>query len=81
MRIVALLGAAHYPLASYTESEVQVHLVAAAPNGLTVEYTPSHDLLYSEPLRIENGYMVVPEKPGLGMELNNEVMQRYRIET
>jgi len=79
MRIATLLGASQYPLASHTEPEVQVHLIAAAPNGLTVEYTPSHDVLYSEPLKIENGQMQVPDKPGLGMELNGDVIQRYRV--
>jgi mandelate racemase len=80
MRIATLLGASHYSLASHTEPEVQVHLIAAAPNGLTVEYTPSHDVLYREPLKIENGYMLVPDGPGLGMELNSDAIQRYRVE-
>jgi L-talarate/galactarate dehydratase len=80
MRIAGVLDAAHYQVASHTEPEVQVHLVAAAANGLTVEYTPSHDVLYREPLKIENGAMVVPEGPGLGMELNDEVLQRYRVD-
>jgi L-alanine-DL-glutamate epimerase-like enolase superfamily enzyme len=80
MRVAALLDAWQRPLASHTEPEVQVHLIAAASNGLTVEYTPSHDALYREPLKIENGLMVVPDKPGLGMELNAETIQRYRVE-
>jgi L-alanine-DL-glutamate epimerase-like enolase superfamily enzyme len=81
MRIATLLNAVQYPLASHTEPEVQVHLVAAAPNGLTVEYTPSHDVLYCEPLKIDKGQMLVPDKPGLGMELNADTVQRYRVET
>jgi L-alanine-DL-glutamate epimerase-like enolase superfamily enzyme len=79
MRIAALLNAWQCPLASHTEPEVQVHLIAAAANGLTVEYTPSHDILYREPLKVEDGLMVVPNKPGLGMELNPEVIHRYRV--
>jgi L-alanine-DL-glutamate epimerase-like enolase superfamily enzyme len=81
MRIATVLGASAYPVASHTEPEVQVHLIAAAANGLTVEYTPSHDVLYIEPLRIDGGRMLVPVKPGLGMELNPEVIQRYRVES
>jgi L-alanine-DL-glutamate epimerase-like enolase superfamily enzyme len=81
MQIATCLDAAHYQVASHTEPEVQVHLVAAAANGLTVEYTPSHDVLYCEPLRIENGSMIVPDGPGLGLELNNEVLERFRVQT
>jgi mandelate racemase len=80
MRIAGLVSAWQHPVASHTEPEVQVHLIAAASNGLMVEYTPSHDSLYREPLKIENGFMLVPNKPGLGMELNAEVIQRYRVE-
>ncbi|MGH7845908.1 MAG: mandelate racemase/muconate lactonizing enzyme family protein [Candidatus Binatia bacterium] len=79
LRVASLLGAWQRPLASHTEPEVQVHLIAAAPNGLTVEYTPSHDVLYREPLKIENGFMLVPSKPGLGMELNQDTVQRYCV--
>jgi L-alanine-DL-glutamate epimerase-like enolase superfamily enzyme len=81
MQIATFLDAARYQIASHTEPEVQVHLVAAAANGLTVEYTPSHDVLYREPLRIENGSIIVPDGAGLGMELNDEVLERYRVET
>ncbi len=80
MRVAALLDVWQHPLASHTEPEVQVHLIAAASNGLTVEYTPSHDVLYCEPLKIDNGLMLVPSKPGLGMELNAEIIRRYRVE-
>jgi L-alanine-DL-glutamate epimerase-like enolase superfamily enzyme len=79
MRVGSLLDVWHLPLASHTEPEVQVHLIAAAPNGLTVEYTPSHDVLYREPLKVENGSMLVPSKPGLGMELNEDTIQRYSV--
>jgi L-alanine-DL-glutamate epimerase-like enolase superfamily enzyme len=79
LRIAALLDAAHRPLASHVEPEVQVHLVAAAPNGLTVEYNPNHEVLYREKLTLKDGYLELPKGSGLGCELNSEVIERYAI--
>lgn len=79
MRIAAIVGAWHRPLASHVEPEVHVHLVAAAPNGLTVEYTPNHDVLYTHPFRFEKGQMILPAGPGLGVELNEEMIGRYLV--
>ena len=30
-----------------------------------------------EPFKVENGYLIPPEKPGLGIELNHEALQRF----
>jgi L-alanine-DL-glutamate epimerase-like enolase superfamily enzyme len=27
-----------------------------------------------------DGYLYVPDKPGIGMELNEEVVERYRVQ-
>jgi L-alanine-DL-glutamate epimerase-like enolase superfamily enzyme len=32
-----------------------------------------------EPIEIKNGYAKVPNKPGLGVELDEEAMKRYRF--
>ncbi len=79
MRIAALLDAWHMPAASHVMPEVQVHLVAAAVNGLTVEYNPHHDFLYEQPLQLQDGEMLVPTGPGLGLRLNEDVVRRYSV--
>jgi L-alanine-DL-glutamate epimerase-like enolase superfamily enzyme len=35
---------------------------------------------FAEPARIRNGNMIPPKKPGLGLEIPEEIIQRYRIE-
>jgi L-alanine-DL-glutamate epimerase-like enolase superfamily enzyme len=79
LRIASLLDAHHLPAASHVMPEVQVHLVAAAANGLTVEYNPHHDVLYRQPLQFADGEMLVPQGPGLGFDLDEDVVQRYRV--
>jgi L-alanine-DL-glutamate epimerase-like enolase superfamily enzyme len=35
---------------------------------------------FSEPARIENGRMLPPPGPGLGLEIPEEIVRRYRVE-
>ena len=60
-----------------------MHFVAATPNALTVEVdrtgNPFIDDLLTEPLRVEEGMIPVPGGPGLGIELNEEVVGRYEV--
>jgi L-alanine-DL-glutamate epimerase-like enolase superfamily enzyme len=60
-----------------------VHLAAASPNYHHVEYTISESQLTNEIVhpRIEhkNGMLRVPEGPGLGVELNMDLINRLRL--
>ena len=67
------------PVASHLLPEIAVHLVAAVPNGLTVEYMPWSLPLFLETPRVQDGMMVLPEKPGLGLELDEEKVSRWSI--
>jgi len=59
------------------------HVVAAIPHGVTVEVdqtgNPSIDELLSEPLRIEDGLLHLPDRPGLGIELNQATVDRLAV--
>ena len=60
-----------------------MHFVAATTNALTVEVdrtgNPLIDDLLTKPIEVENGTVAVPESAGLGIELNEEVVHRYRV--
>jgi len=60
-----------------------LHLVASLNKALFVEYrtlsTPLMTDILEEPIRIEDGYVEVPEKPGLGIELNEEALSKYEL--
>jgi D-galactarolactone cycloisomerase len=60
-----------------------LHLVAALANGLMVEIDQTGNELIStllaEPLKIVDGDVLVPEGPGLGIELNPETLNRYSV--
>ncbi len=84
MKVAALAQAHDLPIAPHGNQNVHVHLVAAIPNGLTVEYyrgttDPMWDKTFREQLVVEDGHLRPPDRPGLGIELNDEALARYRI--
>ena len=59
--------------------EIHVHLLAAIPNSSLVEYVPrSAAILRTMPV-LEHGDLVAPQAPGLGSDLDDQAVQRYRV--
>ena len=48
------------------------------PNGLTVEYMPWMLALYEETPAIENGQLVLPTKPGLGLKFDEKAVASFK---
>ena len=76
-KVAGMAEAFNLPVVSHLLPEIHVHLVAAIPNGLTVEYMPWSLRLYEETPAIENGMIVVPRRPGLGLKFDADVLKRY----
>src|SRR5215213_5808935 len=77
MKIAGMAEAFNLPIVNHLAPEISVHLVAAVPNGLTVEYMPWSSRLFKEVPQPVNGYLTVPSKPGLGLEFDPDVLKRY----
>jgi L-alanine-DL-glutamate epimerase-like enolase superfamily enzyme len=60
-------------------TEILAHLIAAVPNGLTVEYYPWAMPLFQEVPRVENGELVLSERPGLGLELDEAALRTFTV--
>lgn len=60
---------------------VNVQLMACIPNASMLELVshvvPWRKEVLTEPIEIKGGYIKVPSKPGLGIELNEEVVAKY----
>jgi L-alanine-DL-glutamate epimerase-like enolase superfamily enzyme len=77
LRIAALAQAFNAPIVSHLVPEISVHLVAAVPNGLTVEYIPWSEALYEETPQPAGGSIAPFDRPGLGLKLAADTLQRY----
>ena len=73
------------PMAAHHDPQIHVHAVAASPTGFILESfaDPTRDPLWFELLRerpeIKDGFMDVPDAPGLGLELREDTLEKYGV--
>jgi D-arabinonate dehydratase len=84
-KCVHYAGAHHIPIAPHGDQEIHVHLVAAIPNGLMVEYYDNslnalQDTMFQQRLELNaDGTITAPRRPGLGFDLNHAGLERFRV--
>ncbi len=82
-KIAALASAFHIPVAPHGSPFMAAHLLASTSNGLIMETYPGIESRYNPALPlypVKNGYIRVPEKPGLGIDPDPEIVKKYRVE-
>ncbi len=79
LKIAGMAQAFNLPVVSHLVPEFQVHLIAAIPNGLTVEYMPWSAPLFEEVPTVDkaSGDLIVPQKPGFGLKFDQKVLKKY----
>ncbi|HLZ09300.1 MAG TPA: mandelate racemase/muconate lactonizing enzyme family protein, partial [Chloroflexota bacterium] len=86
MKVAALAQAHDLDIAPHGDQNVHVHLVAAIANGLIVEYyrdsvDPMWRQMYRDTLLLnDDGTLSPPDRPGLGVELNDDALGPWRVE-
>lgn len=85
LRKIANLAAAHDLLvAPHRSTEVNVHLAASIPNLFMTESFPMNTPVYwdvwKDKYEIKNGLITVPNRPGLGIELDEKAVEKYKID-
>ena len=77
MKVAGMAEAFNLPVVSHLVPEIHVHLVAAIPNGLTVEYMPWTLRLFEETPVLDCGHLLVPSRPGLGLSFDRAALTRF----
>lgn len=77
----AALGEAHgIRLSNHLFVEISTHLLCVTPTAHWLEYADWFNPVIEQPLRIVDGCTVVDERPGSGVEWNEDVVARYLVE-
>ncbi len=84
VKVAALAQAYDIPVAPHGSQEIHVHLATAVPNGLIVEYyrdttDPLWDHTFVERLPLVDGFVSPPDRPGFGIELDDEALAPFRV--
>lgn len=79
LKVAGMAEAFNRPVASHLLPEIHVHLVAAIPNGLVVEYMPWTWRLFENPPIPDKGKIAVPIGPGLGLNFAPDLFTKYGV--
>jgi mandelate racemase len=75
LRVAHMAGIYGCPVVNHLAPEVLSHGVAAVSNGLIVGLVPWGQPLFTEAMQVEDGNLVMPQAPGLGLTLNEAVLK------
>jgi mandelate racemase len=75
----ALAAALRVPVSSHLYPEISAHLLAATPTAHWLEYVDWMTPLLTHPLPIVGGMAIAPDRPGLGLEWNGEMVRRLAV--
>jgi D-galactarolactone cycloisomerase len=82
-KLAALCEFNHVQVAPHHDCFIHAHLVAATPAGCIVEsFTdperdPLQAELFEDPPRIANGWLMLKEQPGLGLQLSESALKKF----
>lgn len=79
VKAATLCEAFHVPVSSHLFMEASCHVVAASPNGTIVEHMAWSQELFTEPLVVRDGCLLVPDRSGIGLTLQGRTLDRFRI--
>ena len=86
MQVAGLAAAHDLRVAPHGAQEVHIHLVAAIPNGLILEFyretvDPLRSRVFKEPLILDgDGCVAVPDRPGLGLDPDYDFLRNYQVQ-
>jgi mandelate racemase len=75
LRTAALAEAHGVPLSGHALPELSVHLLAATPTAHWLEYADIVEAILQEPLQLRDGCAIVPDRPGFGLEWNEDAVR------
>jgi len=78
-RAASLAAERAVPMSSHLFPEASAHLLAVTPTCHFLEYVDWADAILAEPLAIEEGAAVIPDRPGTGVSWNEKAVERYRM--
>lgn len=85
MQVAALIASHDLHIAPHGDQEIHIHLVGAIASGLIVEYyretvDANRGNIFEEKLELDSdGYLTIPDRPGLGVTPNYEFLEKYRV--
>jgi mandelate racemase len=78
-RAAKLAAERKLPMSSHLFPETSAQLLAVTPTRHYLEYVDWADAILAEPLAIEGGEAVIPDRPGTGVSWDEKAVKRYEM--
>jgi mandelate racemase len=79
LRAAAITSAAGVPMSTHLYPEMAAHLMRVTDTAHWLEWQDWADPILSEPFQLKDGYLMVPDKPGQGVEWNEKAIAKFAI--
>jgi mandelate racemase len=79
LRGAAIASAAGIPISTHLYPEIAAHLMRVTETAHWLEWQDWADPIMSEPFKLENGHLIIPDKPGNGIEWDEDAIRHYAL--
>jgi len=79
MRSAAIAGAAGIPMSTHLYPEVGAHVMRATETAHWLEWQDWANPILEEPYKVEDGNLIIPNRPGVGISWNEEFVSRHQV--
>ena len=80
LRAAAIAGAAGVEMSTHLYPELAAHLMRVTETAHWLEWQDWANPILAEPFRLENGHLLIPDRPGNGIDWDEEAIKRYLLE-
>jgi mandelate racemase len=77
LRAAAITSAAGIPMSTHLYPEIASHLMRVTDTAHWLEWQDWSDPILSEPFQLKDGHLMVPDKPGQGIEWNEKAVTKF----
>ena len=79
MRAAAIAGAAGIPVSTHLYPEVAAHMMRVTETAHWLEWQDWANPILKSPYRLARGQLHIPDAPGVGLEWDEDVVERYIV--
>jgi mandelate racemase len=79
LRAAAITGAAGIPMSTHLYPEVAAHLMRVTDTAHWLEWQDWADPVLAEPFELNNGHLMVPDRPGHGIAWNEKAVAKFAL--
>jgi mandelate racemase len=79
LRAAALAEAAGRPMSCHLFPEISAHLLAVTPTCHWLEFVDWANPILRTPVKFDDGHTTAPDTPGIGIEWNEEAVERFAV--